>query len=104
MNEDEDAAAPEPRIGDDEETRSKVIQIASGDPLPDEAPIDESATGEGPAPFAEALEVPPDPGSADATSPRLQSIVESLLFASDKPLSLKQLGDLLGETELVRVR
>src|SRR5512135_288896 len=42
-------------------------------------------------------ELPPDPGSADAASPRLQSIVESLLFAADKPLTLKQLGDLLGE-------
>ena len=34
----------------------------------------------------------------------MQSIVESLLFAADKPLTLKQLGDLLGETELARVR
>ena len=49
-------------------------------------------------------EMPPDPGSADAASPRMQSIVESLLFAADKPLTLKQLGDLLGETELARVR
>jgi segregation and condensation protein B len=49
-------------------------------------------------------EQPPDPGSADAASPRMQSIVESLLFAADKPLSLKQLGELLGETELARVR
>ena len=49
-------------------------------------------------------EVPPDPGSADAASPRMQSIVESLLFAADKALTLKQLGDLLGETELARVR
>jgi segregation and condensation protein B len=49
-------------------------------------------------------EHPPDPGSADAASPRMQSIVESLLFAADKPLTLKHLGDLLGETELARVR
>ncbi|MGZ3427516.1 MAG: SMC-Scp complex subunit ScpB, partial [Polyangia bacterium] len=49
-------------------------------------------------------ELPPDPGSADAASPRMQSIVESLLFAADKPLTLKQLGDLLGESELARVR
>jgi segregation and condensation protein B len=52
----------------------------------------------------EPHDIPPDPGSADAASPRLQSIVESLLFASDKPLSLKQLGELLGESELARVR
>jgi segregation and condensation protein B len=62
-----------------------------------------------PAPPAEATEdhpedIPPDPGSADAASPRMQSIVESLLFAADKPLTLKQLGELLGETELARVR
>ena len=49
-------------------------------------------------------EVPPEPGSAEAASPRMQSIVESLLFAADKPLTLKQLGELLGETELARVR
>ena len=49
-------------------------------------------------------EIPPDPGSPDAASPRMQSIVESLLFAADKPLTLKQLGELLGESELARVR
>jgi segregation and condensation protein B len=49
-------------------------------------------------------ELPPDPGSADAASPRMQSIVESLLFAADKPLTLKHLGELLGESELARVR
>lgn len=49
-------------------------------------------------------ELPPEPGTEEAASPRLQSIVESLLFAADKPLTLKQLGELLGETELARVR
>jgi segregation and condensation protein B len=43
-------------------------------------------------------------GTETDASPRLQSIVESLLFAADKPLTLRQLGDLLGESELVRVR
>jgi segregation and condensation protein B len=65
---------------------------ASDEPVPPEATEDHPD------------EQPPDPGSAEATSPRLQSIVESLLFAADKPLTLKQLGDLLGETELARVR
>jgi segregation and condensation protein B len=37
-------------------------------------------------------------------SSRLTSIVESLLFAADKPLTLKALGDLLGEHELGKVR
>jgi segregation and condensation protein B len=64
----------------------------SDEPVPPEATEDHPA------------ELPPDPGSAEAASPRLQSIVESLLFAADKPLTLKGLGDLLGETELARVR
>ncbi len=49
-------------------------------------------------------DLPPEPGTAEAASPRLRSIVESLLFAADKPLTLRQLGDLLGESELERVR
>jgi len=47
---------------------------------------------------------PPDPGSADAASPRLQSIVESLLFAADRPLNLRQLADLVEEPEVERIR
>src|SRR5512143_145147 len=66
-------------------------------PISDE-PVPPEATEDHPE------DLPPDPGSADAASPRLQSIVESLLFAADKPLTLKMLGDLLGETELARVR
>ena len=50
------------------------------------------------------LEEPPDPGSADAASPRLQSIVESLLFAADRPLNLRQLADLVEESEVERIR
>ena len=49
-------------------------------------------------------DVPPDPGSADGTSPRLQSIVESLLFAADRPLGLRQLADLVEESEVERIR
>jgi len=66
-------------------------------PVSDE-PVPPEATEDHPE------DLPPDPGSADAASPRMQSIVESLLFAADKALTLKQLGDLLGETELARVR
>ncbi len=65
---------------------------ASDEPVPPEATEDHPE------------ELPPEPGSEDAASPRLQSIVESLLFAADKPLTLKQLGELLGESELARVR
>src|SRR5438094_598953 len=49
-------------------------------------------------------DIPPDPGSADAASPRLQSIVESLLFAADRPLAIKQIAEILGESEIERVR
>ncbi len=52
----------------------------------------------------ETFDEPPDPGSADAASPRLQSIVESLLFAADRPMSLRQVGDLVEEPEVERVR
>jgi segregation and condensation protein B len=70
-----------------------ALSSVSGDePVPPEATEDQPE------------EMPPDPGSAEAASPRMQSIVESLLFAADKPLTLKQLGELLGETELARVR
>lgn len=70
----------------------------------------ELAATDGPAAFSggepnDTLEdIPPDPGSADAASPRLQSIVESLLFAADKPLTLKHLGELMEENELARIR
>jgi segregation and condensation protein B len=37
-------------------------------------------------------------------SARLVSIVESLLFAADKPLTLKSIGDLLGEGDLGKIR
>jgi segregation and condensation protein B len=79
--------------------RNGEAALSSEDALqPDELPPPPEATEDHPE------DIPPDPGSADAASPRMQSIVESLLFASDKPLSLKQLGELTGETELARVR
>jgi segregation and condensation protein B len=34
----------------------------------------------------------------------LQSIIESLLFVADKPLSLQQIGEILGESDLAPVR
>jgi segregation and condensation protein B len=54
-------------------------------------------------------EEPAQPSEAEqaaAATPeqRLESIVESLLFASDKPLTLKTLGELLGEIDLVKLR
>ncbi len=47
---------------------------------------------------------PPPEAAPEPPSPRMESIVESLLFASDKPLGLQQLGQLLGENDLVKVR
>jgi segregation and condensation protein B len=92
-------------------SRKAIAQIADATGIIDDpAPLDVDAAGLSDEPVpAEATEdhpeeVPPDPGSPDAASPRMQSIVESLLFAADKALTLKQLGDFLGETELARVR
>jgi segregation and condensation protein B len=118
----DEPAASEAKQAAEEKTSTAAEEQESGG-ADDSAATAESVTGEHPAPPAdldaapasdepvppEATEdqpddLPPDPGSADAASPRMQSIVESLLFAADKPLTLKQLGDLLGETELARVR
>src|SRR5260370_171008 len=79
-----------------------VVPLDAGDALSDA--VADMPTTRFAAVSSEPDDVPPDPGSADAASPRLQSIVESLLFAADKPLSLRQLGDILGESELARVR
>jgi segregation and condensation protein B len=46
----------------------------------------------------------PEPVEPEVASPRLQSIVESLLFAADKPLTLRQLADLCGESDLGNLR
>ena len=60
---------------------------------------------------ADAGSLPEDPAAPEAaaapegfTSPRLESIVESLLFAADKPLTLKAMGELIGEGDLGKVR
>jgi segregation and condensation protein B len=48
---------------------------------------------------AQAGETPPAEEEREAPE-RLKSILESLLFASDKPLSLKRMQELLGERDL----
>lgn len=53
---------------------------------------------------SEPLSSPPDPLAEPEGSMRLTSIVESLLFASDKPLTLTQIGELVGESDLGNVR
>ncbi len=45
-----------------------------------------------------------EPAAATDEGSRLISIVESLLFAADKPLGLQGMGDLLGEKDLGKVR
>src|SRR6185369_11777864 len=81
--------------GSDAASDAKIeAAVEAHEPPPD---LDAAPASDEPVP-AEATEdhpeeVPPDPGSADAASPRLQSIVESLLFAADKALTLKHLGE-----------
>jgi segregation and condensation protein B len=74
------------------------------DEWPDEDP---TTTREGPPPEHEdeggGSDEEPTVAQGEG-SPRLQSIVESLLFAADKPLGLRQLAELTGESDLTRVR
>jgi segregation and condensation protein B len=49
-------------------------------------------------------ELPLPPGDPDLPSPHLTGIVESLLFAADKPLTLQQVGGFVGENDLSHVR
>ena len=102
---DADAAAAE--LADEEAARTSLRTprlVDSGDksgassadapPHATDEPSDDHRFDFGSEQGSARLEVPPDPGSADAASPRLQSIVESLLFAADRPLDLRQLADL----------
>jgi segregation and condensation protein B len=118
----DEAATPVEAAAKEAATEAAAAEVAAAEAAAGEAAASEAAAGEHKPPAdldaaptgdehvpAEATEdqpeeLPPDPGSADAASPRMQSIVESLLFAADKALTLKQLADLLGESELARVR
>ncbi|MDB4964424.1 MAG: chromosome segregation and condensation protein ScpB [Myxococcales bacterium] len=116
----EDEKAGDAKADDDGMAEAGPIDAKADDVKADDTKVDDTKAAEPPADVdgagtsdehvpAEATEdhpeeIPPDPGSPDAASPRMQSIVESLLFAADKPLTLKHLGELLGETELARVR
>ncbi len=117
----DDAKADEAKADEHEADEHKADEANSVEAKADDAKPEEARAEAAPPPDLDAApasdepvppeatedhpeEQPPDPGSPDAASPRMQSIVESLLFAADKPLTLKQLADLLGETELARVR
>ncbi len=105
----------------DEETHAELVRPASSPetkllPAPVEISSDGSFAHELPVePAAESSESSseqpaelsseqPAEQTADQREQHLQSIVESLLFVADKPLSLQHLGQLLGETDLGPVR
>jgi len=66
---------------------------------PDTAPPDEEVSGELDAVESDA----PPVGEGRETPERLKSIIESLLFASDKPLPVKRLVDLTKERDIENV-
>jgi segregation and condensation protein B len=76
---------------------------ATADPA---APSDDEAAGELDAVESEAAvanDQTPAAGEGHEVPERLKSIIESLLFASDKPLPIKKLVELTGETNLESV-
>ncbi|HZS37570.1 MAG TPA: SMC-Scp complex subunit ScpB [Polyangia bacterium] len=90
---------------EDEPTRAKgdkpLSDETAGDDLPHgDLPHDELPHGD--LPHDDELTTVHEPRPDE--SARLVSIVESLLFAADKPLTLKSIGDLLGETDLGKIR
>jgi segregation and condensation protein B len=90
-------AGVEPSVADfseDEKTEAGTTVAPAAEPAPASEPVPD-VTDE------EEGEPAPEEGTI---SPYLTSILESLLFAADKPLGLKQLGDLVGATDLGPVR
>ncbi len=75
------------------EKKEEVRAQAVSDPA---APTDEEAAGELEAVESEATATPAA-GEGHEVPERLKSIIESLLFASDKPLPVKKLIELTGE-------
>ncbi len=73
------------------------------DPIDPVDPVDpaDPAMFTGELPFGDSA---PDPQLVIERLVHLQSIVESLLFAADKALTLQQLGELLGERDLGLIR
>jgi segregation and condensation protein B len=83
----------------DKEARAQ----ATSDPA---APSDDEAAGELEASESEAaadVDLTPPAGEGHEVPERLKSIIESLLFASDKPLPLKRIIELTGEKNLENV-
>lgn len=98
---------PTQAFADDEPTNASRPPVF--EPLPGDLPPEDLTPL--PADLDHAFDVggdegdlPEAPGDPDLPSPHLTAIVESLLFAADKPLTLKQIGDLVGEGDLSHVR
>jgi len=108
-----EATAPEataPAVGDFEEDEDTAVTAAPIELLrnavrPDDwdGPTHEAAAAEmaalAAASAAEAGAVDPDAEVPVAAPARLESVIESLLFASDRPLSINDLKKLVGERD-----
>jgi segregation and condensation protein B len=103
----EDEAHESQTFLDDEPTYARIVAGDEEAPPPLEAAPGQAPEAEGPL-----EDLVPEPGTGgeneaaaeDFARRHLELIVESLIFAADRPLSVKQLGELLGERDLVRVR
>jgi segregation and condensation protein B len=93
----------EPETETQTDTRQEAAAHATSDPA---APTDEEAAGELEAVESEATaanDTTPAVGEGHEAPERLRSIVESLLFVSDKPLPVKKLIELTGERNVENV-
>lgn len=82
------------------------VDVETTPPSEEEAAVAlEAVEADAAAQEAEAEEeAPPAVGEGREAPERLKSIIESLLFASDKPLSVKRLQELTGERDLEKVQ
>jgi segregation and condensation protein B len=88
----------EPEKHDDEEATNPGEHVAA-EQVAAEGDFDtEEPTHASKSPVDQAFD------ASDAQASRLASIVESLIFAADKPLTLQSIAALLGESELEKVR
>ena len=76
------------------EPKREVPAHATSDPA---APTDEEAAAELEAVESDSPDATPTVGEGHEAPERLRSIIESLLFASDKPVPVKKLLELTGE-------
>lgn len=79
----------------DDGSGAETAAPAAADPT---APSDDEAAGELEAVESDDASTQPTVGEGREAPERLKSIIESLLFASDKPLPLRRLVELTGES------